>query len=341
MITGTDGSVGLKILKKIVFPLIVSSFMLLVFFYFYHHDRLYSVIEGRVYRSAQLSGDDLEKTIKEKGIKTIINLRGRWDDNDWYKREKEIAVQYNIRLYDIQLSPHDLPEFDKLRSLLDVLMNEKKPVLIHCYRGADRTGLISAIALIIEKDPPLSLVKKQFSFRYGIMPFYRSIGPYFFEGYEQWLEKNRKTHEKKLFFYWIENEYLDGQGNLKYWIDNINNKMFDENNRVLIKGDTKEISIKGWAFDSKMNRPTDGLLYVFIDNQLSDKVFFKYNRPDVARYFKLGEKYYGDFQVGWESKFSSDKLSDGCHPLNLKFVRDASSVWEIDTDFQLCMNHID
>src|SRR5437870_5021947 len=45
---------------------------------------LHTVIPGRVYRSAQLSPDLLERVIGTYGIRTVINLRGCGDPSPWY-----------------------------------------------------------------------------------------------------------------------------------------------------------------------------------------------------------------------------------------------------------------
>src|SRR4051794_32961625 len=56
----------------------------------------HTIIPGRAYRSAQLSGDDLRDAIKSNGIRTIINLRGRNPWMDWYKDECAIAHELNV-----------------------------------------------------------------------------------------------------------------------------------------------------------------------------------------------------------------------------------------------------
>ena len=314
---------GLKIVKSIIVIIISLCAVYLSLSYFYLDNRFATVVEDRIYRSSQLTGNDLRKVIREKGIKTIINLRGRWDDENWYEREREVTEIESVKLNDIRISPHDLPEFEKLSSILDVLLNGERPLLIHCERGVDRTGLVSAMALMIEKDPPLSLLKKQFSFRYGVVPFYGSVGPYFFKNYEQWLENTKRMHSKNNFIYWIENGYADNTGNLKYWIDTVNGKgyskhKFDGYRRFFVKDVKERISIRGWAFDTNKKSPSDGLVYIVLDNKISQRADFRHNMPEVARFFKFGEKYYKDFMVGWEAEFKRENLSDGCHKIYIR-----------------------
>ena len=82
--------------------------------------------------------------------------------------------------------------------------------------------MVSALALALEADPPISELKKQFSARYGVLPFYRSIGPYFFSMYEDWLKKNNHNHSRDRLLYWARHEYRDYFGNLESWIDEVN-----------------------------------------------------------------------------------------------------------------------
>ena len=178
----------------------------------------------------------------------------------------------------------------------------EKPILIHCRRGSDRSGMVSALALAIENDPPLSELKKQFSFRYGVFPFYRSIGPYFFSKYEQWLAGSKKMHSKDTLLYWINHEYHDSYRNQEFWVDQINDShckdfKFFKDYKVKIPADAKYIVIKGWAFDAVKGVPTDNL-FLAVDGRISTKVNFTVNRPDVAKYFNLGERYYQNFIIG-------------------------------------------
>ncbi len=195
----------------IFFAAIGIAFLTFSLYYIFFSDRIDTVIEGRVYRSAQLSADGLQKIIREKGIRSIINLRGNYGEAEWYIKEREISERNNVRLYDIMLSAHDLPEYGKLMSILDILSRAERPILIHCKRGSDRTGMVSALVLVLEGDPPLSRIEEQFSWRHGVFPFYRSIGPLFFSKYEQWLKRAHIAHSKDNLIYWMKNEYHDSE----------------------------------------------------------------------------------------------------------------------------------
>ena len=315
----------------------LAAALLLVAFGTYHlffSERIDTVVEGRVYRSAQLSADALERFVREKGIRTVINLRGGSNDAEWYQRERGIAEKSRIRLYDIALSPHDLPEYAKLQSVLEVLQTSERPLLIHCRRGSDRTGMVSALALSIEQDPPLASVKRQFSWRYGVFPFYRSVGPRFFSAYEQWLARTQRTHDRKNLLYWMENEYVDEQRNLEFWISDVNGVKV-RNRKITMDGNPGRLVMEGWAFDVRTKTRAEDIRLT-IDRRVTAKADFPYQRPDAARHFGLGQKYTENFAVGWKAEFDTAGMGTGCHDVAVTFRGNGAGILEGPEGFQVC-----
>jgi protein tyrosine phosphatase (PTP) superfamily phosphohydrolase (DUF442 family) len=321
-------------LKKKLFLLIIAGAAIFGLYYAFFSQKIDTVSEGKIYRSAQLSDNSLERLLREKGIKTIINLRGTPQNAPWYLKESETAQKYNAKLHDIKLDPHDLPKYLNLIKIINILSTDEKPILIHCLQGVDRTGMVSALALAIDKNPPLPELKKQFSLRYRIFPFYRSIGPYFFSQYELWLKKNQKIHSRENLLYWIKHEYIDSQGNVEFWIDHIDGKEL-KSNKILIAGAPENIIIDGWAFDARTCLPAQGFNIV-IDNRVSLKADFVTHRPDVAKFFNLGEEYHQKFVAGWTASIEKSALGAGCHSLSVKIVKGRSQ-WEIPTEYMFCL----
>lgn len=306
---------------------------MVVIYNLYRTRIIQTVIEGRIYRSGQLSENTLKNLIIEKNIKTILNLRGEGDNLEWYMREKEITEEANVKLYDVGISPDKLPECRKLNDILDILSTSERPMLVHCNRGVDRTGMVSAMALAIEENPPLSELRKQFSFRYGVLPFSRSVGPYFFSLYEQWLNKTRKKHSKDNLVYWIRNEYRDSSGNLKYWIDHVNGQYF-QNKKATIPLTADKILIGGWAYDACKLLPAENL-HIAVDNRTYLNANYLYDRPDVAKAFHLSEVYSKPFIIGWEAELPGNVLSSGCHRLSLRVIKN-DITFEIPGEDTLC-----
>lgn len=317
------------------FIIFVLLIVLSALYYNFFYDNFYPIVKGKIYRSAQLSGPKLRKIIKKNRIRTIINLKGL-KTNKNYRIESEIANKNNVKLFNFKFTAHKLPSYTKLDTLIDTLINAEKPILIHCHRGADRSGMAGALALAIEKDPPLSVLKKQFSLRYGVIPFNNSVGHLLFSQYEKWLNMTGNLHSRDNLLFWVKKEYVDPNGNLEFYIDFVENVMFDEDKIFTIQNVPHRISVVGWAFDARNRLPVEDL-YVIIDDTITDKVEFKYNRPDVASHFGLDETSKKGFMFGWLAEFDGENLTEGCHKISLKFMKNKDNDMKIPTNYMLCI----
>jgi protein tyrosine/serine phosphatase len=102
----------------------------------------HTVIPGELYRSAQPSGSQLEDYIKQYGIKTVINLRGK-HDKPWYVEETAAAERLGVQHIDFGMSATKVLSVEKAVALIAIMKSAPRPILIHCLSGADRTGLAS------------------------------------------------------------------------------------------------------------------------------------------------------------------------------------------------------
>ena len=115
-------------------------------------DRNKHVVDpGRVYRSAQLNPDELERFVREHNIRTVINLRGR-PFSDWYPAQAQATQALGISQEDVTTSANRLPSPGELRRLIEIFDQTEHPILIHCQQGADRTGLAAAAYLLLYTD---------------------------------------------------------------------------------------------------------------------------------------------------------------------------------------------
>lgn len=104
----------------------------------------HTVIPGQLYRSAQPSGPQLESYIRQYGIKTVINLRGK-NSKPWYVEEIAVAQRLGVRHIDFGMSATKILTVDRAAALIDIMRSAPRPILVHCLSGADRTGLFSLI----------------------------------------------------------------------------------------------------------------------------------------------------------------------------------------------------
>lgn len=97
--------------------------------------RFHRVAEG-LYRGAQPGKDGFD-VLKEKGIKTIINLRRRGD------QEKAVVERLGMKYVHIPLNAWKKVSDEAIQTFLQVLRDPANyPVFVHCRRGSDRTGMM-------------------------------------------------------------------------------------------------------------------------------------------------------------------------------------------------------
>ena len=106
---------------------------------------------GRVVRSAQPTSQ-LPDWIREYRIRSILNLRGGSSADWWYEAEVNAARGGGVTFYDFPISATKRPTRRELLVLIDTLRSCTYPLLIHCKSGADRTGLASALYMMVARQ---------------------------------------------------------------------------------------------------------------------------------------------------------------------------------------------
>jgi protein tyrosine phosphatase (PTP) superfamily phosphohydrolase (DUF442 family) len=172
----------------------------------------HEALPGSVYRCAQLSGPQLAYYLKKKKIRTVINLRGCCEPSPWYLDECRACSALNVSLEDIGFSAGRMPAVDAVRELVDVLENCEYPILVHCHRGIDRTGMTVAIALLLRTDCSLDEALYQLGPRYGHVPVGHTGNiDRFFVMYQEYLRHKGVPHSRPTFRRWAVNEYCPGE----------------------------------------------------------------------------------------------------------------------------------
>jgi len=156
-------------LGRRVFRAVVAAGALLVLYLGvgYFAGNVAPVVEGEVWRAGQLSGPALERFIEDKGIRSIINLRGPQQDGGWYDEEVATAKRTGAVLHDMPLSSRRVLGRAEADVLVALMRDAPKPMLIHCEGGADRTGLAAALYLSEVEGVDENLAGWQLSPIYG------------------------------------------------------------------------------------------------------------------------------------------------------------------------------
>ena len=89
-----------------------------------------------VYRSAQPSNKELKMLCEHLGVKSVLTLRNWHDDKD---EGKDLP----LTLYRVNMEADEVDPV-KVAQALKIIAEAPKPILIHCWHGADRTGLMIA-----------------------------------------------------------------------------------------------------------------------------------------------------------------------------------------------------
>jgi len=159
----------IKFLVKILFSLFYILIVLVIMWLdiIRYGGNFYQVVPG-VYRSAQPYNYNLPKFYEKYHFKTILNLRGKHTDKKWWIYENNFCKEHNITLINFGISDKQIQSISKMKKIIKIIKNAKKPILIHCRSGADRTGLATSLYLYSIKDQNYS---KMLSLKYGHFPY--------------------------------------------------------------------------------------------------------------------------------------------------------------------------
>jgi protein tyrosine/serine phosphatase len=98
-------------------------------------------VDDNVYRGKQPTKDEIPK-LAAMGVKTVLDLRERFERKGWEQGAVEAAGMQYVRIgLPGTLEPTN-HEIDQILALIED--SKRGPVFIHCRRGADRTGLVIA-----------------------------------------------------------------------------------------------------------------------------------------------------------------------------------------------------
>jgi hypothetical protein len=132
------------------------------------------VVPGEAARAMQAWAGGLKTFLRRRGIKSIINLRGRNDDLSWWKKETAAAESIGVAHLDAMLDSRKLPTRAMLVTLIESFDAAPKPFLLKCSGGQDRTSFAAALYLIHRDGwPAMEKAREQFA-RFPFLHFPKS-----------------------------------------------------------------------------------------------------------------------------------------------------------------------
>jgi len=132
---------------------------------------VHTVVDGVLYRSAQLSKSQFEIVIHQHGIKSILNLRGGHLTDARYADEIDVSKQLGVTHFDYPISSRRRVTPEQIADILSIVRSAPKPLLVHCRSGADRSGLVSALFLLDAERADPAEADRQLSLIYGHFPY--------------------------------------------------------------------------------------------------------------------------------------------------------------------------
>ncbi|MBS3148147.1 tyrosine-protein phosphatase [Candidatus Woesearchaeota archaeon] len=156
-------------------------------------NNLHEAVPRTVYRSAQTDTEDLEEIISENKIRSVLNLRSQ--NSEEYADERKTCERLRVDYYHLRLSARRAPTRTEMLELLDIFDKARTPLHIHCFGGADRTGL-AITAYRLNKGQPFEQAIEALDFiPYGhieneIDDFFEAYQPYQRRmPFREWVER--------------------------------------------------------------------------------------------------------------------------------------------------------
>ena len=122
-------------------------------------------ISDEMWRSNQPSPKQVAEHARERGIKTIMNLRGE-SPKGYYLLEKEACEANGITLVDFQVFSRNTPTKERIFEAKELFDSIEYPALMHCKSGADRAGVMSVLYKLLREETSLEEARDQLSLKY-------------------------------------------------------------------------------------------------------------------------------------------------------------------------------
>ncbi|NRA29559.1 MAG: tyrosine-protein phosphatase [Parvularculaceae bacterium] len=167
-------------------------------------------IDEQMYRSAQPSPQDV-KEWADKGLKTIINLRGLRNNvrqPGFWHLEREACEQAGIAMIDLRAYSREAPKPEFLVEIDKLFQDIQYPALMHCKSGADRAGLGGFLYRFLKLEEPIDVAREQLSLKYGhIKSGKTGVLDHFIDTYAAVAKYDGVEPGRQHFLEWVRTEY--------------------------------------------------------------------------------------------------------------------------------------
>lgn len=102
----------------------------------------------------------------ERGVKTVINLRGGGYETGFYVLERDACARYGLVLVDFAVSSREAPTRAQIEGAKALFETVQYPAVMHCKSGADRAGVMSVLYAHFRLGLPIREALRELSFRH-------------------------------------------------------------------------------------------------------------------------------------------------------------------------------
>jgi protein tyrosine/serine phosphatase len=144
---------------------------------------------------------------KDRGIRTIVNLRGGFDAS-FHALEKDACLRLGLNMVDFTITSREVPSRDRVLGAKRLFETLEYPALMHCKSGADRAGIMSVFYMHFRQGKTISEALDQLHLRYlHVKQGKTGVLDYTFERY---LEQGEPAGMS--FLEWVESPMYDPAG---------------------------------------------------------------------------------------------------------------------------------
>lgn len=131
------------------------------------------VTEGALYRCGQPRPEELSELIRKHGLKTVIALRGSRDPADpdaWETEERAACDAAQVEFVTLPCNHKNPPTPEQIERFLTLTRDsDRRPALVHCRIGQQRTGLFCALFRVhVEGVPADAALEEMDRLGFGI-----------------------------------------------------------------------------------------------------------------------------------------------------------------------------